>query len=138
MRLLPLLTSAALAAAALAPTAQAQSGAPLSAEEFDAYATGKTLTYAEGGEIFGTEQYLPDRRVRWAFTHDVCKIGHWYPQGDLICFVYEDQSEPQCWQFWRDAQGLRARFEGDPAGTELSEVRQTPEPMACHGPDVGA
>ncbi|WP_151720452.1 hypothetical protein [Gemmobacter serpentinus] len=116
----------------------AQSGPPLSADEFDAYATGKTLTYAESGQIFGTEQYLTNRRVRWAFTDDVCKIGHWYPQDDLICFVYEDERNPQCWEFWREGNGLRARFNGDPAGTELSEVQQTSAPMPCYGPDVGA
>lgn len=110
---------------------------PMSAEAFEAYTTGKTMTYAQGGEIFGTEQYLPGRRVRWAFTQDECKIGHWYPQDELICFVYEDQSAPQCWAFWQEPGGLRARFNDDPAGTELSEVRQTTEPMSCAGPDVG-
>lgn len=117
--------------------AETRTAPPMSAEAFEAYTTGKTMTYAQGGEIFGTEQYLPGRRVRWAFTQDECKIGHWYPQDDLICFVYEDQAQPQCWLFWQDQNGLGARFNNDPEGTELSEVRQTPEPMACAGPDVG-
>lgn len=110
---------------------------PMSAEAFEAYTTGKTMTYAMAGEVFGTEQYLPGRRVRWAFTHDICKIGHWYPQDELICFVYEAEAEPQCWAFWAEAGGLRARFNDDPEGTELSEVRQTTEPMHCAGPAVG-
>lgn len=105
--------------------------------EFEAYVTGKTLTYAQGGGVFGTEQYLPGRKVRWAFTDDICQYGSWYEQDDLICFTYDVEPQPQCWQFWRDGAGLRARFEGDPAGTELSEVRQTDKPLSCHGPDVG-
>ncbi|WP_149142874.1 hypothetical protein [Gemmobacter caeruleus] len=126
-------------AAALFPLAlAAQDEAPMDAAAFEAYATGKTLTYAEGGAIFGTEQYLPGRRVRWAFTGDICKIGHWYEADRLICFVYEDRDDPQCWQFWRDAGGLRARFQGDPQGTELSVVRESAGPLQCSGPDVGA
>lgn len=105
--------------------------------EFEAYATGKTLTYGMAGQIFGTEQYLPGRRVRWAFTESACRIGHWYEADGLICFVYEDRNTPQCWEFWRDAGGLRARFAGDPNGTELSEVRQSPGPLSCPGPEVG-
>lgn len=118
--------------------ASAMAAAPaMTAEEFDHYATGKTLTYAQDGVIFGTEQYLPGRRVRWAFTGDQCQIGHWYPMGELICFEYEAGDAPQCWKFWKGETGLMAQFEGDPAGTALSEVRQTDGPLSCTGPDVG-
>lgn len=111
---------------------------PMTAEEFDAYATGKTLSYAQGAEIWGTEQYLPGRRVVWAFSADECQYGTWYPQGDEICFVYDNDPTPQCWTFWKQGSGLRARFMGDPDGTELAEVDQSDEPLACPGPDVGA
>ena len=109
----------------------------MSGAEFEAYATGKTLTYGMAGQIFGTEQYLPGRRVRWAFTESACRIGHWYEANGLICFVYEDRKRPQCWEFWKDGGGLRARFAGDPNGTELSEVQQSQGPLSCPGPDVG-
>lgn len=109
----------------------------LTAQEFEAYATGKTLTYSLGGEVFGVEQYLPGRRVRWAFTGDTCRDGVWYEEAGLICFVYDDDGTPQCWEFWRDGGGLRARFNADPAGTELSVVQETDRPLACAGPDVG-
>lgn len=109
----------------------------LTPTEFEAYATGKTLTYAAGGEVYGVEQYLPGRKVRWAFIDDTCRIGHWYEAGPEICFVYEHDSTPQCWTFHLDASGLKARFTNDPVGTELSEVNQTPDPLACTGPDVG-
>ncbi|HEX9856815.1 MAG TPA: hypothetical protein VGA75_00550 [Paracoccaceae bacterium] len=110
---------------------------PMTAAEFDAYATGKTLTYSQGGEIFGTEQYLPNRRVRWAFTREECRDGYWYEEAGLICFVYEHDPTPQCWSFWQGTGGLTARFNDDPAGTELSEVEQTTGPLICAGPDVG-
>ncbi|SEM96745.1 hypothetical protein SAMN04488103_102582 [Gemmobacter aquatilis] len=126
----------ALAALLLIPL-PALAGDPLTAAEFEAYAQGKTLTYAMGGQVFGTEQYLPNRRVRWAFTQDVCKEGWWYEEAGLICFAYDGENDPQCWKFWQDGARLKAQFEGDPEGTELTEVEQTTKPLSCPGPDVG-
>ena len=120
--------------------AMAQDGVPtsppLTAEEFDAYVTGKTLSYADQNGVWGTEQYLPGRRVIWAFSEDTCQYGTWYPKGEQICFVYDATPDPQCWTFWRGAEGLKALFSGDSA-TQLSEVRQSDEPLGCPGPDVG-
>ena len=110
---------------------------PMTAAEFEAYVTGKTLTYSLGGKVFGTEQYRPDRKVVWAFTGDDCAEGIWYEQAGLICFVYAQDGTPQCWSFYLDASGLRAKYSGDSAGAELSVVAQSPKPMACMGPDVG-
>lgn len=136
MRLLPALTLPALVLIALT-TLPARAETALTAEEFDAYSRGKTLTYSLGGEVFGTEEYLADRRVRWAFSGDSCTEGRWYEDAGLICFVYDEEPTPQCWKFYRDAGGLRARFMDDPEGTELSEVAQSDKPLACPGPDVG-
>jgi len=110
----------------------------MTAAEFERYATGKTLTYARSGEVFGTEQYLANRRVRWAFTGSECTEGVWYEDAGLICFVYDHDPTPQCWSFMQDASGLHARFNDDPAGTALSEVEQTTTPLICAGPDIGA
>lgn len=109
----------------------------MTGKEFEAYATGKTLTYAANGQIYGVEQYLPDRRVRWAFVDDTCRIGHWYEDAGEICFVYEHDATPQCWTFHLSDGKLMARFISDPPETELKEVNQTSEPLACTGPDVG-
>ncbi|ACM00011.1 hypothetical protein EBL89_13855 [Cereibacter sphaeroides] len=125
------------AALTLALAAPALAAEPMSAEEFEAYSTGKTLSYAVGGEIYGAEQYLPGRRVVWAFRGQECAHGQWYEQAGQICFVYEHDATPQCWSFYREASGVRAQFEGDPTGTELSEVSQTRTPLICAGPDVG-
>ncbi|MDG1281059.1 MAG: hypothetical protein P8O10_07090 [Pseudorhodobacter sp.] len=130
MRLLSLAALCLTAGAALAET-------QLTAQQFEDYATGKTLTYAQGGEVYGVEQYLPGRRVRWAFVDDTCRIGHWYEAGEEICFVYEHDATPQCWTFHLSQGRLMARFTSDPPLTELSEVAQTDAPLACTGPDVG-
>ena len=110
---------------------------PMTASEFEAFTTGKTLTYSIGGEVFGTEQYRPNRQVVWAFKGDDCTEGFWYEEAGLICFAYTSDGTPQCWTFYLDTSGLRAKFIGDSVGAELSAVDQSPAPMACMGPDVG-
>lgn len=135
MRFTPALFAAALTVTALPALSQDQ-GKPLTAEEFDAYVTGKTLSYSDGAQVWGTEQYLPGRRVVWAFTKDICQYGTWYQQDEHICFVYDDSPDPQCWTFWHKENGLTALFSGDSA-TELSEVEQSDAPLGCPGPDVG-
>lgn len=111
---------------------------PMTAQEFEAYVQGKTLTYSLSGEVYGTEQYLSGRRVLWAFSGDECREGHWYQEEKTICFVYDyNPNEPQCWMFWSKDGGLAARYMNDPEGSEISEVEQSPKPMACAGPNVG-
>lgn len=109
----------------------------MSAAEFDAYTRGKTFYYGSMGEPYGAEEYLPNRRVRWTFLDGKCQDGVWYEEDGLICFVYENQPDPQCWSFERQGGGLIARFENDPLQTELYEVRRTDEPLQCLGPEVG-
>ena len=123
--------------AALLLALPARAAEPMSAEEFDRYSVGKTLSYAVGGEVYGAEQYLSGRRVLWAFKGQECLAGTWHEADGRICFVYENGGPPQCWTFYREDRGLRAQFEGDPDGTELSEVEQTRAPLICAGPDVG-
>lgn len=119
-------------------TSGAAAAQPLmSAEEFDAYTRGKTLFYGNGAAPYGAEIYLPNRRVRWSFLDGDCKEGEWYEADGLICFVYEDRPDPQCWSFQRGSAGLIARFENDPAITPLYEANETTEEMLCLGPKVG-
>lgn len=139
MRLATLTLCLALATPALAPADEILpvADAPLSASEFEAYATGKTLSFAQDGVVWGAEQYLPGRRVIWAFTEDECQYGHWFEDQGNICFVYDNDPEAQCWRFFREAGGLRAIFMGADGGTSLSEVGQSSEPLNCPGPEVG-
>jgi hypothetical protein len=129
-----------LALVALLPTAALTQDAPtnaMTAAEFDAYATGKTLTYTQYGEIYGTEEYLPNRRVRWQVTGDLCQYGHWFEKGDLICFTYEYSQGEYCWTFWQDEGGLKALSTDDLPGEELSEVQNSYSGLDCPDLDVG-
>lgn len=112
-------------------------GEPLNGEAFDRYTQGRTLYYGFDGTTYGVERYLPGRRVLWSFLDGRCQTGHWYEDAGQICFVYEDRSEPQCWSFSLEPQGLVAQFESDPQATELYEVEDLDEKMLCYGPDVG-
>lgn len=123
----------ALTAASLAQAADT----PMSAAEFEAYTTGKTLTFFSQGQPYGVERYKEDRRVTWSFLDGQCKEGTWYADGPSICFVYEDNPTPQCWLFFRQPDGLSALFEGEPGQTELYSAGESTDDMLCLGPDVG-
>lgn len=111
---------------------------PLDATTFDALTLGRTMTWAEFGQVYGVEQYLPGRKVRWTVVGDECKLGHWYPQDTMICFQYDDDPEPDCWEITQDGAGLLARYAGMSPGSEPVVVAETSEPLACFGPKVGA
>jgi hypothetical protein len=110
---------------------------PLSAEAFDALTLGKTMTWAEYGTVYGVEQYLPGRRVRWTVLGEDCKTGHWYPEGTAICFQYETDPEPDCWEIVMTGSGMTARYLTFETGSEPVVVEETTEPLACFGPEVG-
>jgi hypothetical protein len=109
----------------------------LTAEDFDALTLGRTMYWAEFGQVYGVEEYLPGRRVRWTALGQDCKLGHWYPQDDLICFKYEDDVAPDCWTITQGDTGLFARYATNPPEAEPVVVTETTEPMACLGPEVG-
>ncbi|MEO1138807.1 MAG: hypothetical protein AAFW87_05050 [Pseudomonadota bacterium] len=109
----------------------------MSASEFDAYTKGKTFYYGAAGAPYGAEEYLENRRVRWSFLDGNCQEGEWYEEGELICFVYENKPEPQCWSFQQSNQGLIAQFQNDPSQTLLYEVEKSDEPLMCLGPEIG-
>lgn len=111
---------------------------PMSADEFDRYTRGKTLYFSDETGRYGGEEYFDRRRVRWSFLDGECKEGTWYASGRDICFVYEDNPEPQCWQFFlNDSGGLTATFSNDDSDTTLYEVTGDDEEMICLGPEVG-
>lgn len=122
---------------ALLPASAIAAERAISPAEFEALVTGKTYSYANGTAPYGAETYLENRRVRWSFLDGECSDGEWYVSGEQICFVYEDIPSPQCWQFYMQGGRLTARYENDPASTELYETRQQDEPLYCKGPKVG-
>lgn len=110
----------------------------MSASSFEAYTTGKTLFYGRNGSSYGAERYLPNRRVIWSFLDGECKDGSWYPQGENICFLYDDRpDDPQCWSFTQGPNGLIAQFDDGGQSSPLYEARDTGEEMVCLGPEVG-
>lgn len=111
--------------------------AEMTGDEFAAYVTGKTLTFSENGEVYGAEEYLPGNRVRWSYLDGECLNGVWYEQGPNICFVYEDDIEPQCWIFTLRNNSLEALFSTGEDATELYETEKSDKPLYCLGPDVG-
>lgn len=122
---------------ALTATAALTAETPLSGPEFEAYTEGRTLYFYNEGAAYGVERYKPGRKVTWSFLDGQCKEGTWYEQGRFICFLYEDNPDPQCWTFFKESGGLRALFEDTETGTELYEAGEADEPMLCYGPDVG-
>ncbi len=121
----------------LSLTSPADAGPSMTAQEFDDYTRGKTFFYGSEGQPYGAEEYLSNRRVLWTFLDGECQEGEWYEDDGLICFVYDNPSDPQCWSFEITGSGLTARFENDPTQTQIYEMRQSPEPLNCPGPDVG-
>ena len=110
---------------------------PMTGAEFDANTTGETLTYDYGDGLFGTEEYLEGRRVRWAFDGDLCIYGIWYPVEDRICFEYENEPEVACWQYFLENGRIRGVFMGEGGGWEILESSRDGGPLPCAGPDVG-
>ena len=121
----------------LAITAHPALAQNMSAEDFDRYTRGKTLFYGQNGAAYGVERYLDRRRVVWSFLDGQCNDGVWYEDNGQICFVYDNNPDPQCWTFQQGPNGLIAQFENDPTATELYEAEDIGEEMLCYGPDVG-
>jgi len=132
--------SFAILAFALATALPAFAQEVLDAEAFDSYTQGRTLSFALDGVPYGIEEYLPNRRVRWAFIGQECQTGVWYERNGNICFLYDNApTDEQCWQFTLTDDGLRGVFQGpDGPSTELYEVQDSDMPLNCAGPSVGA
>lgn len=111
----------------------------MNAAQFDTYTQGKTLTYAqEGITLFGVEQYRSNRNVTWAIDGGECQRGVWYESKGNICFRYNNDPEPACWQFFNTPRGLRAIYMTDPNTITLTATRITTNPLICPGPEVGS
>lgn len=112
-------------------------GPPLDDEGFDAATKGATITYDYGDGLFGTEEYLDNRQVRWAFDGDLCIYGIWHQKGDQICFDYENDPEPACWLYFLENGRIRGVYMGQGGGWDILESSRDGGPLPCAGPDVG-
>lgn len=121
---------ATLSALCIASAATAET--PMTGAEFDAYATGRILSFGtEGDPTFGVEQYLPGRRVIWSTGNGECRNGVWYESKGDICFRYDDDPEPKCWAIYRDDTGIRAVFTTRPDTTVIFEANDDTVPLIC-------
>jgi hypothetical protein len=79
----------------------------LSAEDFEAQVTGRaTQVFNQGGGLFGTEYFLPKRRVIWQLAGETrCYPGVWAVQDRQICFRYEG-GFGNCYRYYLDADKL--------------------------------
>ncbi len=127
----------AVLTATLSAIGPALAETPMTGAEFEANTTGNTITYDYGGGLFGTEEYLEGRRVRWAFDGDLCIYGIWYVKGDEICFAYENDPDDPCWLYFLENGKIRGLFAGDGGSLEILESSREGGPLPCAGPDVG-
>lgn len=103
---------------------------PMTAAEFDAYVTGKILTFGtEGTPEYGVEQYLPQRRVRWSTFNGDCIDGRWYEDGANICFAYENTEEHHCWTIFQTPNGIEAV--STDSGQTIFEGEEDPSALIC-------
>jgi len=109
----------------------------MSPEAFEAYVSGSTLYFSRRGEPYGAEHYFADRRVIWTFFDGRCERGAWFSEGDTICFAYETQSSPQCWNFLERSGQRRARVIGADPANDLVVAGQDQVMLECPGPGVG-
>ncbi|MFM7334795.1 MAG: hypothetical protein ACKO2N_14235 [Tabrizicola sp.] len=114
----------------------AQAQTPMTPEEFERWATGKTLDYATDGQVWGSEAYLPGRRVVDADTGGPCRDGSWYADGDAVCFVYPDFDGTHCWLYWREGDAVFAKPVLSAPEDAPQRVSPAATPLAC-APEVG-
>lgn len=117
-------------------TTPALADTPLSGDAFEDLVQGKTLTFSNGVAPYGVEYYGPDRRVIWSFIGGDCVNGKWYEAtgtgGPNICFIYENDPTPKCWQVFDENGKIRANVVGAPGATVLYEAVEA-EPLVCGG-----
>ena len=88
--------------------------------------------------FFGAEQFYTRRRTLWMNGINECLDGEWFARGNLICFNYGVENDPQCWHFIKNSAGYAARAEGTSAEFDIFMYNIDTKPLDCKGPAVGA
>ncbi len=128
-----------LVAFALSPPAIAGGAETvMSPAQFRAYAENQTLYFEQSGKPYGAEQYLPGDRSIWRYADGSCSKGVWHARGMQICFVYEGESDEQCWLFLKKPDGIAARAMGREPVEDLTVIWKDTSPLRCSAPDVGS
>lgn len=109
----------------------------ITADEFEALSTGKTLYFSFEGAPYGAEQFYKGRRSLWQYRNGECTAGAWHNDGPKLCFLYEDNFDLQCWEMYRRDGEIFVQSESATAGEELKLDRIDEVPLPCIGPDLG-
>ena len=125
--------------AALLLTASTAAAEPLdTAAKFEAYVRARTIFFHLGeGQIYASERYMADRRVRWSLLEGACQEGEWWAQDGLICFAYEGNANAQCWKVDLTPEGMRATSDDAINPLVIYEAQGVTGDQTCTGPRVG-
>jgi hypothetical protein len=115
----------------LASPAFAQDG--MTAAEFEAYVTGRTITFSTVNDpTFGVERYMSGRRVMWSTFDGICRYGVWFESKGDICFRYEHDPQHKCWTIFEEPDGLRGEYTTVPNSTVIFEETDRNDPLICN------
>ncbi len=111
----------------------AQAQERMDADAFDAYVTGRTITFrTDINPTYGTERYMEGQRVMWSSAAGICQYGVWFESKGDICFRYEGDPEHKCWTVYDEPAGLRGVYTTRPPFTVIYEVTERTEPLICN------
>lgn len=100
--------------------------------EFEAFVTGKTLDFIEDGQPYGSEEFLPGRRVNWRYVGEIdCHAGTYEQNAEYICFNYDGEDELSCSTFWLEGDKLMSRFSDALPDEPLSIATAAQQPLSC-------
>lgn len=97
-------------------------------------AMGKTLIYAEDGEIDGFERYpATGDWVEYQHMDGTCHVGRWWFENGLYCFNWDGIEGTQCYRHLKSGERiLVVADDPHPNPGEISEVVNTSDiPLLC-------
>lgn len=101
-------------------------------EDAIAELSNQTFLFSLKGQApYGMETYLSGNRVIWTFLDGECISGVWAIEETDICYTYQGDPTPKCWQFLQLDEGLGAVFKNDPNSTEIFLLEPVPNAMVC-------
>ena len=105
----------------------------MTAAEFGAHVTGRTITYRSlGNPEFGIERYMPGQRVMWSGFDGICQYGVWFESKGQICFRYDGDPEHKCWLVYDEPGGIRGVYTTRPPNTVIFEDPTRDDPLICN------
>ena len=123
---------AGIIVALLASSAVAQE--QLTPDGFLDLAHGRTLSFTniKSGNLLGVEQFLRRDLSVWADETGRCTYGRIEQRGPLLCFLYEDASDPRnCWIPFIDEGTLLVLSERTREVQRISDISE--KPVICEG-----